>query len=36
MKILVYSDSGYETMVNAFMVSRKYASAEDVHVLYYI
>jgi len=35
MRILVYSDSVYESMVNAFMVSRKYASVGDVHVLYY-
>lgn len=35
MKILVYSDSGYEGMVNAFMISRKYARSENIHVLYY-
>lgn len=35
MKILVYSDSGYESMVNAFLASRKYSNSEDVHVLYY-
>jgi len=35
MQIVVYSDSGYESMVEAFLISRKYANSQDVPVIYY-
>ena len=35
MKILLYSDHGYEKMVDSFLVSRKYAGMEHIHVIYY-
>lgn len=33
--IVIYSDKGYEKMVDSFLISRKYANSENVPVLYY-
>ena len=35
MKIVMYSDINYECMVDSFMLSRKYAGAESIPVIYY-
>jgi hypothetical protein len=32
---LLYSDKGYERMVESFLISRKYAECENIPVLYY-
>lgn len=33
--IILYSDKGYEKMVNFFLISMKYAKCENIPVLYY-
>lgn len=35
LKILVYSDSGYESLIEAFLISRRYAGKEEIPVIYY-
>lgn len=35
MKFLLYSDKNYESMVEAFLISRKYTGAENIPVLFY-
>lgn len=35
MKFVLYSDSGYEKMVESFLISRKYSNCEHIHVIYY-
>lgn len=35
MKFLLYSDKNYESLVECFLISRKYAGVEDIPVIYY-
>jgi hypothetical protein len=35
MHLVLYSDSGYESMVDSFLISRKYAGVEYLPVIYY-
>jgi len=35
MKFLLYSDKNYESLVECFLISRKYAGVEDILVIYY-
>lgn len=35
MKFLLYSDKNYESLIECFLISRKYAGLEDIPVVYY-
>ena len=35
MKFLLYSDKNYESLIECFLISRKYAGVEDIPVIYY-
>jgi alpha-N-acetylglucosamine transferase len=34
-KIVLYSNKGYEEMINSFLISMRYAKCENIPVLYY-